>query len=82
MADLYPPTSTTPDVLTLDGVGGCTALVKASVHRQGAVFPSWVVDHQIETEGFAQLVKLGGGRMVGLPKYYVFHGEFLRFCVF
>ncbi|GAA5890754.1 hypothetical protein JCM6882_000645 [Rhodosporidiobolus microsporus] len=47
-----------PDALDLDGVGGCAALVRAEVHREGAVFPAWPpVDHQIETEGFAQLVK-------------------------
>ncbi|GAA5836026.1 hypothetical protein JCM11251_006629 [Rhodosporidiobolus azoricus] len=51
-------TTRIPDVLDLDGVGGCAALVRAEVHREGAVFPAWPpVDYQIETEGFAQLVK-------------------------
>ncbi|KAM0787312.1 hypothetical protein ACM66B_007086 [Microbotryomycetes sp. NB124-2] len=74
MADLVPSTATTPEVMRLDGVGGCTTLVRASVHRKGAVFPAWPVDHQIETEGFAQLAKALGHRLVGLPKYYVYHG--------
>jgi mannan polymerase complexes MNN9 subunit len=77
MADLYPVTPTTPDSMLLDGVGGCTALVRAGLHRQGAVFPAWPVDHQVETEGFAQLAKKLGARLVGLPTYYVYHGEFL-----
>lgn len=81
MADLVPPSSTTPHSMSLDGIGGCTALVRASLHRKGAVFPSWPVGNQVETEGFAQMVKMlpgaAGGRMVGLPRYYVYHGESL-----
>ncbi|SGZ35164.1 BQ5605_C064g12789 [Microbotryum silenes-dioicae] len=75
MADMVPFTPQTPSVIPLDGVGGCTALIIAGLHRKGAIFPAWPVDHQLETEGFAQLAKKFGGRMVGLPKYYVFHGE-------
>ncbi|POY73141.1 hypothetical protein BMF94_3834 [Rhodotorula taiwanensis] len=74
-----------PDTIELDGVGGCAALVRAEVHREGAVFPAWPpVDHQLETEGFAQLVKAlrrpndasatSRGRLLGLPRYYVYHG--------
>ncbi|ORY73647.1 Anp1-domain-containing protein [Leucosporidium creatinivorum] len=74
MADMVPPTASTPNSMALDGVGGCTALVRASLHRKGAVFPAWPVDHQVETEGFAQLAKALGGRLLGLPKYYVYHG--------
>lgn len=74
MADLYPLLPSTPETMILDGVGGCTALVKASIHREGAIFPAWNVDHQLETEGFAQIVKNLGGRCLGLTGYYVFHG--------
>ncbi|BGO95852.1 hypothetical protein NBRC10512_001436 [Rhodotorula toruloides] len=86
-----------PETLDLDAVGGCLALVRAEVHREGAIFPAWPpVDHQLETEGFAQLVKAlrrpagsdgaegangadlerksGRGRLLGLPRYYVYHG--------
>ncbi|GAA5867541.1 hypothetical protein JCM8547_001213 [Rhodosporidiobolus lusitaniae] len=50
--------TTIPSELDLDGIGGCAALVRADVHREGAVFPAWPpVDHQIETEGLAQMVK-------------------------
>lgn len=51
MADMYPVTPMTPTSMTLDGVGGCTTLVHADLHRQGAIFPAWPVDHQLETEG-------------------------------
>ena len=74
MADMFPPDNNTPSTLLLDGVGGCTALVKAGLHRQGAIFPAFPVDHQLETEGFAQMAKALGGRLIGLPKYYVYHG--------
>ncbi|KAM0754201.1 hypothetical protein T439DRAFT_346382 [Meredithblackwellia eburnea MCA 4105] len=74
MASHYPANSTTPETMDLDGVGGCTTMVRADLHRQGAVFPAWPVDHQIETEGFAQIAKKLGGKLVGLPKYYVYHG--------
>ncbi|BGP51919.1 Golgi mannosyltransferase complex subunit [Rhodotorula kratochvilovae] len=80
-------TAVVPRSLELDGVGGCAALVRADVHREGAVFPAWPpVEHQLETEGFAQLVKGlrrgpegevgkgGRGRLLGLPRYYVYHG--------
>lgn len=85
-----------PETLDLDAVGGCLALVRAEVHREGAIFPAWPpVDHQLETEGFAQLVKAlrrpagsdwaegaaveqqsARGRLLGLPRYYVYHGVF------
>ena len=76
--------SKVPESLDLDGVGGCAALVKAEVHREGAVFPSWIQRNQVETEGFARSVRdirgdgkggNGKGRMLGLPRYYVYHGE-------
>ncbi|GAA5822560.1 hypothetical protein JCM5353_005481 [Sporobolomyces roseus] len=78
------PSSEVPETLNLDGVGGCAALVKSEVHREGAVFPSWVQRNQVETEGFARLVRDirgdgkggdGKGRMVGLPRYYVYHAD-------
>ncbi|GAA99496.1 glycosyltransferase family 62 protein [Mixia osmundae IAM 14324] len=76
LADAYsrerPETS--PDEMELDGVGGCCTFVRAEMHRNGATFPAYAFDNQIETEGFAQMVKRLGGRMVGLPKYHVFHG--------
>lgn len=75
MADMVPATAETPEVLQLDGVGGCATLVRANVHRKGAVFPAWPVDHQLETEGFAQLAKKLGAKLIGLPRYYVYHGE-------
>jgi hypothetical protein len=44
--------------MDLDGVGGVATLVRAETHRFGAVFPSWVQDHQVETEGWSSLLNL------------------------
>ncbi|SCU95266.1 LANO_0E09824g1_1 [Lachancea nothofagi CBS 11611] len=59
----------------LDGVGGGCTLVKAEVHRDGAMFPSFPFYHLIETEGFAKMAKRLGYEVFGLPNYLVYHIE-------
>lgn len=56
----------------LDGVGGNVLLVKAEVHRDGAMFPPFVFYHLIESEGFAKMAKRLGWNATGLPNYKVF----------
>lgn len=56
----------------LDGVGGTALLVKADVHRDGAMFPPFAFYHLIETEGFAKMAKRLGWASTGLPNYKVF----------
>lgn len=55
----------------LDGVGGTALLVKAEVHRDGAMFPPFPFYHLIETEGFAKMAKRLGWSAFGLPNYKV-----------
>lgn len=55
----------------LDGVGGAALLVKADVHRDGAMFPAFPFYHLIETEGFAKMAKRLGYQPIGLPNYKV-----------
>lgn len=55
----------------LDGVGGTALLVKADVHRDGAMFPPFAFYHLIETEGFAKMAKRLGWQPYGLPNYKV-----------
>lgn len=55
----------------LDGVGGTALLVKAEVHRDGAMFPPFPFYHLIETEGFAKMAKRLGWAATGLPNYKV-----------
>jgi mannan polymerase complexes MNN9 subunit len=57
----------------LDGVGGTALLVKAEVHRDGAMFPPFPFYHLIETEGFAKMARRLGWKSTGLPNYKVFH---------
>jgi mannan polymerase complexes MNN9 subunit len=74
-SNLYDPTSPAyiGNQTPLDAVGGVATLVRASVHLFGGVFPSWNLDHAVETEGFGLLAKLVGARVVGLPNYLVIH---------
>lgn len=58
-------------VIPLDGVGGTALLVKADVHRDGAMFPPFSFYHLIETEGFAKMAKRLGWQPFGLPNYKV-----------
>ena len=55
----------------LDGVGGSVLLVKADLHRAGLNFPSSLVDHAVETEGFVHLANGIGHQPFGLPDYVV-----------
>jgi hypothetical protein len=57
-----PPLTKVP----LDGVGATFTLVKAQVHREGANFPSYPFQHQVETEGFAKMAKAMGFSVYGL----------------
>lgn len=57
--------------IPLDGVGGTALLVKAEVHRDGAMFPPFSFYHLIETEGFAKMAARLGWKSYGLPNYFV-----------
>ncbi|PRT56428.1 Mannan polymerase complexes subunit MNN9 [Wickerhamiella sorbophila] len=73
MAKLYSPTGSTSDLLELDGVGATALLVKADVHRDGAIFPPFAFYHLIESEGFAKMAKRLNYKVYGLPNYLVYH---------
>ncbi|KAL4223780.1 hypothetical protein ACF0H5_017246 [Mactra antiquata] len=60
-------------IVPLDGVGGCSLLVKASCHKRGLIFPDYVFSHAIETEGLAKMAIVMGYSVVGLPFLEVFH---------
>ena len=57
--------------MKLDGVGGTALMVKADVHRDGAMFPPFAFYHLLETEGFARMAKRLGWESWGLPNYFV-----------
>lgn len=73
MAHYYDANGDVSTLMALDGVGGGAVLVKADVHRDGAMFPSFPFYHLIETEGFAKMAKRLGYDVFGLPNYLVYH---------
>ncbi|WBW74275.1 Golgi mannan polymerase I complex subunit Mnn9 [Schizosaccharomyces osmophilus] len=60
-------------LMKLDGVGTTALMVKAAVHRDGAVFPTFPFYHLIESEGFAKMASRLKYDIYGLPNYLVFH---------
>ncbi|KAL4870291.1 hypothetical protein BDV12DRAFT_184497 [Aspergillus spectabilis] len=60
-------------IIELDGVGGTALMVKADVHRDGAMFPAFPFYHLLETEGFARMAKRLGYGVWGAPDYFVYH---------
>lgn len=75
MAYMYDPTADQGAKVDLDGVGGAVLLVKADVHRDGAMFPPFSFYHLIETEGFAKMARRLNWKSYGLPNYLVYHVE-------
>ncbi|GAB1310324.1 Golgi mannosyltransferase complex subunit [Madurella fahalii] len=73
MTYMYKADGLLHEEVPLDGVGGTALLVKADVHRDGAMFPAFPFYHLIETEGFAKMAKRLGWQPFGLPNYKVYH---------
>lgn len=71
MAKMHDPSADPHAKIKLDGVGGATLLVKAEVHRDGAMFPPFSFYHLIETEGFAKMAARLNWESYGLPNYLV-----------
>ncbi|KAK5108535.1 hypothetical protein LTR62_008191 [Meristemomyces frigidus] len=74
MAYMADPNGDSRTEVDLDGVGGTALLVKAHVHRDGAMFPPFPFYHLIETEGFARMAARLGWKATGLPNYYNAYG--------
>ena len=75
MAHMYSDKRPKDELMALDGVGGGCTLVKAEVHRDGAMFPNFPFYHLIETEGFAKMAKRLNYEIYGLPNYLVYHND-------
>lgn len=73
MGKLYDKSADPRAKIKLDGVGGTALLVKAEVHRDGAMFPPFAFYHLIETEGFAKMAARLNWESFGLPNYLVYH---------
>lgn len=76
MAYAYREGEPVNQIMPLDGVGGTALLVKAEVHRDGAMFPPFAFYHLIETEGFAKMARRLNYKAWGLPNYKVRSSRF------
>lgn len=75
LASMYDPAGDMHTEVSLDGVAATVLLVKAEVHRDGAMFPHFPFYHLLESEGFAKMAQRLGYQCYGLPNYLVFHAE-------
>ncbi|KAI9314821.1 hypothetical protein BX666DRAFT_1826307, partial [Dichotomocladium elegans] len=57
----------------LDAVGATFTLVKSHVHREGANFPPFLYQHNIESEAFGKVANALGFSVYGVPGYFVYH---------
>jgi GT2 family glycosyltransferase len=73
LGDLYRAGENDIETVELDGVGATCLLVKASIHREGVMFPSMPFKNTLETEGFCQQAKFSGYKCHGLPHYLIYH---------
>ena len=60
-------------IVEIDSVGGAMLWIRADLHREGLVFPSYPYRGRIETEGLAAMAKDMGYRIYGLPNVEVIH---------
>jgi hypothetical protein len=61
------------DCVEVDAVGGTMLLIRADVHREGLVFPTFSYRFHIETEGLALMARDMGYRCWGLPNLEIYH---------
>ena len=59
--------------MRLDGVGSACLLIRADLHRQGVLFPPYVVGHAIESEGLAVVARRMGVQPWGRTDIIVRH---------
>ncbi|GAB1603819.1 mannan polymerase complex subunit mnn9-like [Argonauta hians] len=60
-------------LVPIDGVGGCSLLIRAECHRKGLKFPEHIYQNHIETEGLAKMAKTMRFSVYGMPFVEVYH---------
>jgi hypothetical protein len=60
-------------IVQVDGVGGTMLLIRAELHREGLVFPSFSYKQFIETEGLAMMARDMGHTCWGVPWLEIVH---------
>ncbi len=61
------------DLISLDGLGGTMMLVKADIHRQGLIYPDYIIHKHIETEALAFMAREMGYECWGTPQVTIVH---------
>lgn len=60
-------------IIRVDAVGGTMLLVRADLHREGLVFPTFSYKLYIETEGLAMMARDMGYACFGVPNLEIVH---------
>jgi len=60
-------------IIEIDSVGATMLLLKADLHREGLIFPTFSYKQYIETEGLAMMAKDMGYTCWGLPQLEIVH---------
>ena len=60
-------------LVPLDGIGATCILLRADLMREGLNFPSFPLNHAIESEGFAQMAKKMGALVYGRTDVAIKH---------
>lgn len=63
------------ECIEVDGVGATMLLVRADLHREGLIFPTFSYRNHIETEGLVYMARDMGYRCWGLPNLEIFHPD-------
>ncbi|CAI9741168.1 Hypothetical predicted protein [Octopus vulgaris] len=60
-------------LVPIDGVGGCSLLVRGDCHRKGLIFPEEIYQNHIETEGLSKMARTMEFSVYGMPFVEVYH---------
>ena len=61
------------ELVELDAVGGTAILIRGDAHRNGLIFPPFVTDNKMETEGLVAIAKRMGYKAYGMPRVMTRH---------
>jgi glycosyltransferase involved in cell wall biosynthesis len=61
------------DIVEVDGVGATMLMIKADLHREGLIFPTYSYQYAIETEALALMARDMGYQSFGLPNVCIYH---------
>ena len=63
------------EIIEVDAVGGTAILIRGNAHRNGLIFPSFVTENKMETEGLVAIAKRMGYRAYAMPRVMTRHNR-------